>query len=379
MKCRIIMEGVKIMKSDTNERRHYIDNIRWITVTIVVIYHVIYIYNAEGIGGGYKQISNMDFQWFDSFLYLVYPWFMPILFLVAGISSRLYLEKHTNKEFIKSRTVKLLVPSTIGLFAFQFLQGYVNMSLNNAFESLVQTPKVVTYFIMVLSGTGVLWFIQLLWIYSIILVIIRKIEKDRLLSVGAKTPIWMIILFCLPVWGAGYIFNTPVIVVYRIGFYFVFYILGYFVFSNEKVIEKIKKYAVPFIISGAVLCTIFCIIYFVIKGGANYADAPVNRYPVFAATAYFGSLAMLSGMARFGDFSNKFSEWMSKRSFGLYVFHYLGLSTAALLFAKIWTLPAPLVYLLSLIAGFIFGFGLYAIISRIPIYRWMVLGIKKRR
>ena len=379
MKCQIIMKGVKTMKSNTNERRHYIDNIRWITVTIVVIYHVIYIYNAEGIGGGYKQISNMNFQCFDGFSYLVYPWFMPILFLVAGISSRLYLEKHTNKEFIKSRTVKLLVPSTIGLFAFQFIQGYVSMSLNNAFETITEAPKIVTYFIMVLSGTGVLWFIQLLWVYSLILVLIRKIEKDRLLSVGAKTPIWMIVLFYLPVWGAGYLFNTPVIVVYRIGFYFVFYILGYFVFSHEEVIEKIKKYAVPLIIIAAVLCTIFCIIYFVIKGGANYADAPVNRYPIFAAIAYFGSLAMLSGMARFGDFSNKFSEWMSKRSFGLYVFHYLGLSTAALLFAKIWTLPVPLVYLLSLIAGFIFGFGLYAIISRIPVYRWMVLGIKKRR
>ena len=143
--------------------------------------------------------------------------------------------------------------------------------------------------------------------------------------------------------------------------------------------EKIKKYAIPFIIIAAVLCIIFCIIYFVIKGGDNYADAPVNRYPIYAATAYFGSLAMLSGMARFGDFSNKFSEWMSKRSFGLYVFHYLGISAVALLCTKIWTLPVLLVYVLSLIAGFIFGFGLYAIISRIPVYRWMVLGIKKRR
>ena len=379
MKYRIIMKGVKIMKANTNERRHYIDNIRWITVTLVVIYHVIYIYNAEGIGGGYRQISNMDFQWFDGFLYLVYPWFMPILFLVAGISSRLYLEKHTNKEFIKSRTVKLLVPSTIGLFAFQFIQGYVNMSLNDAFETITEAPKIVTYIIMALSGSGVLWFAQLLWVYSLILVLIRKIEKDRLLSVGAKTPIWMILLFCLPVWGAGYLFNTPVIVVYRIGFYFIFYILGYFVFSHEEVMEKIKKYAIPFIIIAAVLCIIFCIIYFVIKGGDNYADAPVNRYPIYAATAYCGSLAMLSGMARFGNFSNKFSEWMSKRSFGLYVFHYLGISAVALLCAKIWTLPVLLVYVLSLIAGFIFGFGLYAIISRIPVYRWMVLGIKKRR
>ena len=32
-------------------RKHYLDNIRWITVVIVVIYHVFYMYNAEGIPG----------------------------------------------------------------------------------------------------------------------------------------------------------------------------------------------------------------------------------------------------------------------------------------------------------------------------------------
>ena len=91
------------------------------------------------------------------------------------------------------------------------------------------------------------------------------------------------------------------------------------------------------------------------------------------------SVAVLALGAKFLDFRNGFTAWMGKRSFGLYVFHYLGISAVALLCAKIWTLPVLLVYVLSLIAGFIFGFGLYAIISRIPVYRWMVLGIKKRR
>ena len=40
-----------------------------------------------------------------------------------------FMYKHTNKEFVKSRTTKLLVPSTIGLFVFQFIQGYVSMHL----------------------------------------------------------------------------------------------------------------------------------------------------------------------------------------------------------------------------------------------------------
>ena len=28
-------------------RKHYLDNIRWMTVILVVVYHVIYMYNAE--------------------------------------------------------------------------------------------------------------------------------------------------------------------------------------------------------------------------------------------------------------------------------------------------------------------------------------------
>ena len=42
-------------------------------------------------------------------------------------------------------------------------------------------------------------------------------------------------------------------------------------------------------------------------------------------------------------------------------------------------LPAPAAYALSLAAGFVFGYGLYAVISRIPYYRWAVLGISEEK
>ncbi len=113
--------------------------------------------------------------------------------------------------------------------------------------------------------------------------------------------------------------------------------------------------------------------------GENYADKPINRSFLYMLDAYAGSLAMLSGMARFGDFSNAFTKWMSDHSFGLYVFHYLGISSVALFIAKPKLAPAAACYILSLVAGFIFGYGLYAIISRIPFFRWAVLGIKKNK
>ena len=362
-------------------RKYYLDNIRWITVVTVVIYHVFYMYNSEGILGGLGKMTDLDVQYYDIFMYLVYPWFMPVLFLVAGISSRIYLESHPDKEFIRSRTRKLLVPSTIGLLAFQFIQGYINITIGAAFRDMdnMSIPRPLFFLIIVVSGSGVLWFIQLLWVYSMILVPIKKIEKGRLLETGAKTPLWMIAIFFFPVWGAAQILNAPVISVYRFGFYFVFFILGYYVFSNDEVIEKLKKHAVLLISMAVVLCIAFAVYYFLINNGMNYADKPVNRRPLFAACAYTGSLAMLGGMARFGDFSNNFTKWMSRKSFGLYVFHYLGVSGVARFIAKPGLLPAPACYLLSLIMGFGFAYLLYEIISRIPGYRWAVLGIRKEK
>ena len=357
-------------------RKHYLDNIRWITVVIVVIYHVFFMYNAEGMAGGLQKITNLDVQYYDAFQYLVYPWFMPILFLVGGISSKLYLDGHTDREFVKSRTLKLLVPSTIGVLVFQFIQGYVNLSLGGGFEALKGTvPDFVIFLIMVAAGSGVLWFIHLLWLYSMILLLIKKLEKGHLLKIEAKTPLWMIVLFYIPILGASQVLNIPTPPVYRVGFYFVFFILGYYVFSHEEVMERIKSVAVYLIALALIAEISFAVLYF----GENYADKPVNRTLLYAACAYLGSLAMLAGMAKFGDFSNKFTRWMSKKSFGLYVFHYLGISSVALFIAKPKLLPPAACYILSLLAGFAFGYGLYEIISRIPFFRWAVLGIKKKK
>ena len=59
-------------KSMDNTRRIYLDNIRWITVCIVVIYHVIYMYNGVQPFGVIGPFKEQQLQ--DAFQYLVYPW-----------------------------------------------------------------------------------------------------------------------------------------------------------------------------------------------------------------------------------------------------------------------------------------------------------------
>ncbi|WP_081811876.1 acyltransferase family protein [Butyrivibrio sp. AE3003] len=220
-------------------RKSYLDNIRWVTVVLVVFFHVLYMYNSEGIPGTLGKITSLEVQYYDVYMYIVFPWFMAILFIVSGISAKLYLDRHTDKEFIGSRTTKLLVPCTIGLVAFQFIQGYINMSFGDA--GSMDIPAVIKYLIMLASGIGVLWYIQVLWLFSMVLILIRKIEKNRLLNTGKKTNLPALILLSLAFYGAGQILNTPIICVYRFGLYFTAFIMGYFVFSHDEVIDILKK------------------------------------------------------------------------------------------------------------------------------------------
>lgn len=357
-------------KGGKTVRKRYLDNIRWAVVAVVVVYHVFYMYNAEGMLGGLGKITKLDVQWYDLLLYVVYPWLMPVLFLVSGICARLALEKRSDREYFKSRTTKLLVPSTVGLFVFQFIQGWISISLGDGFDAM-EVPGAVKYLIMALSGQGVLWYIQLLWVLTALLLLIRKLEKDRLWTRCGRIGIAGIALLALPVWAAAQVLNMPVVVVYRFGFYGVVFLLGYFVFSHEEAIEALKRYFLPLLLAAAALGIAFCARYF----GRNYADAPVNRTPLFAAYAWFGSLAILGGAAKYADVETKFTRWMGARSFGLYVFHYLGVSAVALFLAKPGLIPPALAYLLSLIAGFAAGYLLSALISRLPFFRWAVLGI----
>lgn len=355
-------------------RKLYLDNIRWITVVLVVVYHVIYMYNGIETFGVIGPFSD-TVQYQDVFQYVVYPWFMVLLFVISGMCSRYYLERHTHKEFIGTRTVKLLVPSTIGLFVFQWIMGYYNMMIGGALEQLGMVPKPVLYLIMCVSGTGPLWFIQLLWIFSLLLVVIRKIEKDRFYNWCGRSGVIVLLLLTIVIWGAAQILNTPAIVVYRFGIYGASFFIGYFVLSHNRVIEKLSKVWMPLVIAALILMISFVIFYW----QKPYAEHTVMDTPLCNVYAWIATLAIIAFMSKFGNFDNSFCRFMNTQSWGLYLFHYLPLAACAWylhIYAK--ELPALIVYILTLAAAFFGAYILNTIIRKIPILRWCVLGIKKK-
>jgi glucan biosynthesis protein C len=352
-------------------RKHYIDNIRWATVLLVLVYHVFYLFNSVGVLGGVGSFSEVQYQ--DAVLYFVYPWFMVLLFLIAGISSRYALEHRSHKQFIKDRTVKLLVPSTLGLFVFQWMVGYFNIKLGGAWNMI---PTFIRYPVMVISGIGPLWFIQMLWMFSLLIVLIRKIDsKDKFYTLCRKCNLFVILFLFLPLWGASQILNMPVITTYRFGIYFVAFLIGYFIFSHDEIQDKVQKIHLPMLIIAVVMGISYTVYYF----GQNYADDACLKSIFTNAYLWIAILAILGCGKAWLNKTSKFAAYMTKSSFGIYIVHYL-VVLASCHYLKLYsTLPVFAIYLIAIFSVLAISPVLYELLKRIPILRYLILGIQRER
>ncbi|MCM1282189.1 MAG: acyltransferase [Muribaculaceae bacterium] len=350
-------------------RKHYLDNIRWATVLLVMVYHVFYMFNAAGVLGGVGSFEKVQYQ--DGFLYFVYPWFMLLLFVVAGMSARYSLEKLPGKEFLRRRTGKLLVPSTLGLFAFQWIVGYFNIKIGGG---LAYMPGFLVYPVSAVSGTGPLWFVQTLWLFSLVLLLVRRIDKDRLYRLGEKCNSVVLLLFALLIWAGAQILNLPVLTMYRFGIYLAGFLLGYFVISHESVQERIENMHLPMLVIAVIMGIVYSICYF----GADYSSAPVLRSLFTNIYAWVMVLAILGCGRAWFDKTGGFARYMTKNSYGLYVLHYVLVLLPCYYLKYFTALPPWLIYLLAIAIVLVATPLLNVVISSIPVIRFLVLGIRRK-
>jgi surface polysaccharide O-acyltransferase-like enzyme len=362
-------------------RRHWIDNLRWVTVLLVLLYHVIYYYNNKGVIGGIGGFGDGP-QYQDVIMYILYPWFMPLLFILAGISARYALERHPEKEWFKVRTRKLVVPSTIGLLFFGFLTGFFNSLTAPADNALTALPLAIKYLIWTISGTGPLWFIQDLWLLSLLLLLIIKLDTlDRVWRACGNMGLIPVILMGVMFWlGHKTLVMNPdptsaegLWNLYKPIFYAIPFLMGYFIFSHDKIMELVQKAWKPAMISAVVSGTILIITTF----GQN------NTLPQYLCTPLNNIYGWLMCLAMMGWFKCRFdgtghiATYMTRSSYGIYIVHYLIVSSLGYTLKVCTAMPPICMYLILTVAVFTLSPLLYEVLRRIPFLRWCVLGERR--
>ena len=367
-------------------RKHWMDNLRWVTILLVLFYHVIYFYNNKGVFGGiggfgeYPEVP----QYQDVVMYILYPWFMPLLFLLAGVSSRYALDKYSDKEWFKARTRKLLVPSTIGLLIFHWMAGYFNTVVAARLGVLDGLPAIAKYLIMAFSGIGPLWFIQVLWLYCLILLLVRVLDKkDKLWKWCGKAGIVVIVLLGILFWvGEQTLVQHPrpetldgLWNLYKPFFYIVPFMLGYFVFSHDEVQEKVTKAWIPLMICAVLSGIILSVTTF----GENNTSPQYLGSPLNCLYGWLMCLAMMGWFNACFNHTGSFARYMTRSSFGIYIVHYLFIVGIGYMMKTYTDLPPAVMYLILTIAVFTLSPLTYEIIHRIPFIRWCVLGERSYR
>lgn len=350
-------------------RKKYLDNIRVGIVWIVVIYHIIYSFNNVGVinSVGIKGIPQMD-----SFMYFVYPWFMNCLFLIGGISARHSLERRSGRQFIKERVKRLLIPSIASVFIVGWIVGYITTMYNGMFSGeSAGVPGIIKYLIRCMMGIGPLWFAHELFLASVVLLILRAIDKkDFLWKLGSKANMPILLLLVFPVWGSSFLFNTPIVEVYRNGIYIFMFLLGYYIFSHSHIIEQLEKWKIPLLVTAIVLGVSYIIYYY----GSNYTEAACLKSLFTNVYLWIMTLAILGCGKAWLDKSNRFTEYLNSRSFAVYVLHYPIIVISIYILDTYFKVHISLMYVLLLLISLTILPLLIEIVRRLPVLRFLLLG-----
>ncbi|MBQ9887319.1 MAG: acyltransferase family protein [Lachnospiraceae bacterium] len=348
-------------------RKHYIDNLRNLSILLLFPVHTFMIWNDFGSKfyiwlGENKLLSTL--------IVLVNPWFMPILFVIAGMSTRYSLEKRSNKEYVVQRVNKLLIPFICGMvFLVPFQTLFARKFYYDYQEGLLANWKYFFTHLTDFSGydgaftPGQLWFILFLFIISMIsLALFKFISYQKVAKKIETISAWGVLLLFIPIWLMYYLGNIGG---FSIGKDLALYLMGYYVLSNDTVFKTIERNIKWLLVLWTVATIALVVLYYTFS---YYGDLWIN---------FVGWLSILVLLVTGKKYFNKrtsFTDYFNRASYPIYILHQSIL--VALAYYVVCTFDDFILQVFFICIGsFVLTLLAYHLIKLIPFVRKMV-GIK---
>ena len=318
-------------------RLYYLDWLR-----VLAMFSIFFFHNARLFDFEDWHVKNAETSLGPDILIGFFTlWMMPIFFILAGASIYYALRFRTAGGFTRERTLRILIPIIIiGWFIIAPPQVYLERLTHGDFSGNFFQFYYPNYFdgIYGIGGNFAfvpmhMWFLLLLFIYSLILLPLFLPSKrtgkslaSRLATLFEKpwtlvVPVLLLIvsevslgsLGDLVSWGGGWNHLS----------YLLFFISGYLMFSNVRIQENIKRYAVIALIAALVLQALHYILQFgVIKidiSGSTLSSLVV--WSIRTPRSWFFIIAILGFGSRYLNFNNKFLGYANEAVLPFYILH----------------------------------------------------------
>ena len=351
-------------------RLHYIDNLRWMCILMLFPFHTAFVFCAGWYG--YYVSSAYTSTAAHGLTVAVEPWIMPLLFCIAGVSTKFALQKRTPLVYLKERVTKLLVPFLAGLvlicpviayYALKFHTGYTGTfagAFVHFFSSIQNFPDTSG-----MSGdfsVDHLWFIFFLFIFSVVALGVILLGK-RLAGLALnpdKMKLLVLGLLFIPVWLLNFVgFNVTG---YSFMSYFAMFLIGYYLFSMDSIQARLEKYWVVLLAAWIVLTIGVMWTYGIFLG---HSEVFWGSSAIFVLTGWTGVLALMGAGRHLFDRTNNFTAYLGAASYPVYIIHQAILVAIAYYMVKLAISPS-LQFMAIVIFSILLTFACYEILRRIP-------------
>ncbi|MDR2966650.1 MAG: acyltransferase family protein [Methanobacteriaceae archaeon] len=361
-------------------RKHFLDNLRWIFILLLFPFHTFRIYDVfENFyikGSGNIILTN--------FIIFFGPWIMALFFVIAGISAFYSLKKRNSKEFLKERLLRLFIPFISGLIILIPIQTFFaekfHFSVTENYFS-----QLITFFTKFGDLTGYtggftpghLWFILYLFIISLIALPLIKLYENSSINLNFdKISIIKIISLFIVFWIMSGILDIGG---KSLGLFFSLFIVAYFIFSSDKILENIEKYR--WHLSTIFLaCSIINLMMYSYWGSGIlhmiYSDWTLKiLFSFFIVFLSWTAILSFVGMGKkYLSFHNKWTEYFTKASYPIYLFHQTWIVAVAY-YTFLFTSSLILQIIIILFGSFILTIISYELVKRTKLTRFL-FGIK---
>jgi len=364
-------------------RIHWMDNLRTITILLVVLYHVGGVYESAGLWGWFWIVDDpATITWVGIIGIMFDIIVMPIMFFIAGYLVPSSLKDKTGWEFLKGKFKRLMVPWVIAVVTLIPIYKVIFLYSRN----LPQEHWSTYFHITNPNSQNWLWFLPLLFIFNVLYLLLSK-TKIQLPKISMM---WAVVGTAL----IGFVYSfviggmlgfrswtlTPLIDFEneRLLLYFMTFLLGVLGYKQQVFAELPRRKTLYIVASSIawvpVTAHIFARLYpFFYPDG--FAVTPLYRL-IWHLSFYLALVTMVYVMIESFRFyitkTGKIWATLNRNSYGVYIIHVIVIGVLGTLLLKT-DLPALVKYPTLAVSTYV--------VSNLLVsgFRTLVASIKKSR
>jgi hypothetical protein len=310
-----------LVNKPSSSRRFELDWLRILAFGLLIPFHT----GMFFVSWEWHIKNNVQWKSLEFIMIFFVQWRMSLLFLISGAALAFTSKNRQWKDFIRDRSVRILVPLIFGMLVIIPPQTYLQVKdiahLNNYWEVY---PYAMADGLSELNWNH-LWYLAYLFFYSVLLLLVPQTTRLKWATIISKPVVICtfgalasITEFLLrPIFQSTHDLDDDWA---NHALYIPFFLMGYSLYSNPQSLSFIKKWRWQFFaVSSLIVCFLY-VVYWVPD-----VDPQKNNYFIYQVAKGFNRWGWILTFLGFSlnnlTFSNPFVSYASQAVYPFYILH----------------------------------------------------------